>query len=492
MADMFGTRALGIEVSGESLTLTCLSRGAAGIRVVACETLPFRRGEANEEAVATLKQFVIEHGVAMKRVGVALPARRALLRFMDIQAPSRELLAGLIHYEIERHMPFDPADVFYDFQVVASKGQEHRIALAIVPREEVLHIIAFLKEIPLIPEWITISLFSSLNAIEFSNCAMPLWKRLAGCRYRSGLGGDGNGEAALWVVLGQSEYELAVFDKGSVYGASSLPVVEGLSKEDLWQRFVAEIDRGQLLPPGSKISSVVLAGDGAEPLSGPFNRAAVLPVYSITSFSGFSPQQASVAVTPFLSSVGAALSTFELGTVNINLRPGGKRKKLKVGALVSKIAASASIILLLAIGTSAMVKERQALQNINAAIQKNTPGVKAIEKALAGLEALGKQKKYLTGPEVRNVGKVDLLAELSNIVPSDAWITNLDYKEVRNQPRVVGEIVITGFARYSSRLIPLLENSPYFKGVEFVGQVTKSTLGEGFRIRALVEEQVVN
>src|SRR5207245_4069076 len=69
-----------------------------------------------------------------------------------------------------------------------------------------------------------------------------------------------------------------------------------------------------------------------------------------------------------------------------------------------------------------------------------------------------------------------LLLELTEILPSDAWVTYLalDAKGVE----------MTGQAGAASNLIPLLENSPRLERVEFASPVTRGREREQCRIRA--------
>ena len=72
-----------------------------------------------------------------------------------------------------------------------------------------------------------------------------------------------------------------------------------------------------------------------------------------------------------------------------------------------------------------------------------------------------------------------MLRELTEIVPSDAWVTYLAF-----DPKGVE---LTGQAGAASTLIPLLENSPRLERVEFASPVTRGRDREQFRIRAAWE-----
>ena len=72
-----------------------------------------------------------------------------------------------------------------------------------------------------------------------------------------------------------------------------------------------------------------------------------------------------------------------------------------------------------------------------------------------------------------------MLRELTEILPSDAWVTYLAFD--------AKGVELTGQAGAASNLIPLLENSPRLERVEFASPVTRGRDREQFRIRAAWE-----
>ncbi len=63
------------------------------------------------------------------------------------------------------------------------------------------------------------------------------------------------------------------------------------------------------------------------------------------------------------------------------------------------------------------------------------------------------------------MSKIQILQELSQLLPSTVWIWNIKYSG--------GEIEMSGFADSASDLIPLLDKSSLFERVEFLAPVTK-------------------
>ena len=82
---------------------------------------------------------------------------------------------------------------------------------------------------------------------------------------------------------------------------------------------------------------------------------------------------------------------------------------------------------------------------------------------------------------------MEVLEELTRVLPETTWIWNLKYNGK--------EIELSGFADSASDLIPLLDKSPLFEKVEFMAPVTKEMQmradgnkdKERFKIKARIE-----
>jgi general secretion pathway protein L len=175
----------------------------------------------------------------------------------------------------------------------------------------------------------------------------------------------------------------------------------------------------------------------------------------------------------------------------INILPHGNTDDRQFGPLITKIFLPVILLLGLTILVSEVINERRSLRAIEERIKKNEPEMAAVEELSAELNELDKQRRFLHKVKTDNVSKLDMLAEMTGIIPDDTWITELDYNEPeKKNDKYTGEIVISGFAASSSRLISLLEGSTFFENVEFVGPITKSGGKEIFKIKATVVKPV--
>ena len=78
-------------------------------------------------------------------------------------------------------------------------------------------------------------------------------------------------------------------------------------------------------------------------------------------------------------------------------------------------------------------------------------------------------------------GALDVLKELSVMLPKDTWLTDFEYGE--------GVVFIEGFSEKASSQLLKMERSGFVQDVEFAGPVTKGPGGkEHFRIKIKITD----
>jgi general secretion pathway protein L len=129
-------------------------------------------------------------------------------------------------------------------------------------------------------------------------------------------------------------------------------------------------------------------------------------------------------------------------------------------------------------------KEQEA---VNAEIKKRKPAVESLEKLQKQRNDYRKEIAELDQIRSGEISKVEVLEELTRLLPNTTWIWNLKYNGK--------EMELSGFADSASDLIPLLDKSPLFEKVEFLAPVTKEMQMKGdgnkekerFKIKARME-----
>jgi general secretion pathway protein L len=172
------------------------------------------------------------------------------------------------------------------------------------------------------------------------------------------------------------------------------------------------------------------------------------------------------------SSIGVPLRGLTKTRLDLNLLPFEMRKTVReVGKPLFMILTSLALALSLAWGIGVFVRYRSELKAINTEMKKRRPEVEVVEKLQQQKEGLRKEISELEKIKAGEISKIEILRELTQILPSTVWVWNFKYTGK--------EVEISGFADSASDLIPLLDKSPLFEKVEFLTPVTKERMMMG-------------
>jgi len=157
------------------------------------------------------------------------------------------------------------------------------------------------------------------------------------------------------------------------------------------------------------------------------------------------------------------------------LRP---RRVTRAQGLTLGLAVATALLLVTALLVPGL-REQRHLRLLDREIARVDPQVRTVERVLRELERKRKLLGTITGVETSALRPLPVLRELTDLMPTDTWLTtlSLDQKGVE----------LTGQAAAASALIPVLENSPRLERVEFASPVTRGRDREQFRIRAVWE-----
>jgi len=140
------------------------------------------------------------------------------------------------------------------------------------------------------------------------------------------------------------------------------------------------------------------------------------------------------------------------------------------------------IVFLLAIiwPVSVVVQQRRILDVVTEKKEGLEPSVKQVQEQETEANRLLGNLKVVD--ELTQNKVVPLLKNLSEVIPSDVYLTSFRYKD--------GTVEVSGVAaasRAASELVGLLEGSPCLRGVAPKAPFTKTAQGETFTIGAQVE-----
>ena len=445
---------LGVDIGEHELRLVCLKASSRDVHLLAHAVYPMEQGihgEENSKAVSQLiNGFIKENRISPTSVFLGIPRSKAILRYLELPIAVKENLRETLGYELEKHVPFTPEEVYFDFEIISEDKAAGRLQLLlVVVKKEALSPVLAVSE----------HLGFGVSGVGITATALADYFSWA-CR-------KDNVTLRSFVYARGDHIELGLVKDGMLRYSRDLSRSEG--PLDAIPKTLSKMPLD--FPDGDKPLEAVLCGiKRDDPLLEQLNRT-----------DGIAPHPVDLSAVQILTvslmaAYGLALKGVRKSSTGINLLPSALRKKpskLKVYTLFGLV----SLVLLgaLAWGGGVFLQRQQTLDRLDGEIKKLASQLKNFEQIKAEKKRTEERIDYLNtfrqgGPPI-----LDIMKELSERIPKSAWVRRFDFSEKG--------IEIQGEAASASQLIPLLEASPMFKDVAFLSTISKIRSGnEQFRI----------
>lgn len=442
---------LGIELKEGSWSLVHIRSTLFGVKPAGQAVLT---GASDEERLVELKEYIRGNGIQNPRIALGVNGGATVSRVLELPAPDASSLDGIMKFELEKHLPFGLEDISYDYQVLKRKKNIFEVFVASATKKSIEE---------------TVSMFSSAG----------LKPTVAG----------GWQEAVLNAL-----FHLKKFSPGKnvvvilVDGASlSIEIISGLSPVFFKRCKIESRNAGYLGHTvrtelglalssagivGGRLDEVVVMGDPAlcDSLSVDIADYTGAVVSASTLGDGGMPYSS-------VSAFGLALAAAGKAKLNINLASEASREE-GCGTLASTVRLTALVAFLaVTTGASYLLKDEVAIRRLEAAVSEARGEKEKVETLLGSLKAAEARTTALAAIKGSYpVTPLDILKELTELVPNDTWLTGFEYSNEA--------VVIEGFSERSSSLILKMEKSVHLKDVELTGPVTKRANGkEHFRLK---------
>jgi Tfp pilus assembly protein PilN len=417
---------------------------------------PLARAAERRQALAqAVLTFAGENHIDTRRAYLCLPRAEAACNRILLPAAARENLGQVLEYEIEHLVPLPRDQVYFDYSARLLGEDRLEVLLTCIPREIVRVHLEALEDAFVRPRGIVLTSTAIADYLAF-------------CR--------GETDAPLGLLIsGPEVVELALVTDGRLVASQLFPAARVAAPAELSRSFARQLADGFVSAEDVELYRWEL-GNGAGPAlpeigEGNLANLAAGRLEAPTEFF----ERPEPALLPAL---GAALDAVREGTVPVNLLPAEGRRLSDEGlSLVTVVLVAVLGVLLLVWGGSALVKDeliRRQVRDELAAVGPKVKQVKALEDEIAEMH---RQLDILTGGQDRRATL--LLKELSEIVPTDAFLSALNLRG--------GRLTMDGFAHSASDLIAALEKSKHFKNVSFTSPTTKAGDKDRFSLVAEID-----
>ncbi len=458
---MLFNSSIGIDINDHQVSIVYLKGSFKGMHLAAETDFHPARGmsqpdtskkDIQKETIDFINNFVKTEKIAAADMFMGISGDQVMLREIEFPLAVRENLRTTLSYEIEKYFPLPADDVYFDFHIISDdkETEKLRLLLAAVKKDVFAPYLEIAEQIEN-----GISGISIMPA-ALVNYFLNGWPKLE--------------KPVLLFYWTGSRCEIAVVkNKALIYGKSmsvaDIPVAPG------------EWTKQQALSLQEIFCADETAGIAVYGLP-----ASERPVEALLpELEMMSPDPATLQNDQFIPAYGLALNGIGDVPVEINLLPPVLRKKPDKTGFYTMMGLMVLVVLVCGIWAgSHIVRQRQALALLDADLARLRSSASEIQQIQTETLEMQKNLDYIRSLRPGNAFAVELLNEVSSILPLDAWLT--DFKLSGNK------ISIYGVAASATELIALLEASPYLARAEFISTIRKDRDGrEVFRIGCVVQ-----
>lgn len=150
----------------------------------------------------------------------------------------------------------------------------------------------------------------------------------------------------------------------------------------------------------------------------------------------------------------------------VNLLPAAERRQRRTSIHRLNVALAAGMAVLLAIAIVLPIAQKDAaLEALDAQVQSAAAEAREGNQLRRDLERMAAATRFLTDKKQASIMAVELVDEVSRILPDDTWVSRLDITAT--------EMQIQGQSGASASLIAIVESSPHFANARFRSPVVQ-------------------
>ncbi len=178
-----------------------------------------------------------------------------------------------------------------------------------------------------------------------------------------------------------------------------------------------------------------------------------------------------------LQQVTAVETPDAIPDLGINLLPPQRRFRSHQWRKTLNIGLAGLFVVLLTLALVVpVILHNQTIHSLEEKVNQTRAVAQRINKIKQQAQKLEQQARFVLDKKKATPPLITIMEELSQRLPQDTWLTGLQYRK--------GQVNIDGKSPAASKLVELLEASPYLKNVHFVSPITqdRSSGLERFRI----------
>lgn len=424
---------ISLETTGLYLVYGVRISKTVSIRAVR-RILPEGTGFASPEFVAqAVSQFIRDEKIAGAEFVFYMPREWALIRTARFPQTVKEYLSSVVKNEFDRLTPLSPDNAFYDFSTLEEDEVHLTLLIAAVKREMIERYLEALRNHSIQITKVSVSPFAIAHLIRriyphqnyifvaadetAYECGTVVHYSPVFSMFRTVLSWD---DARLDQLAGEIRKQT---DTAAEKGFPSRIVI--WSKDDLYARLKEKLNNVALFHANRDLKT-----DWAQKGKDISARA-----------------------------LGGFLESVETGERSFNLLAGESDKTNRKPFWLTWMLLAGIACICAFYYVAPLVIEQDKVEQIDLQLNALKPEIKKIERLQKDADLLASDIKMIDNFKKQGVLSIDVLKELTVILPEKAWLTRMRVTE--------NSAEIEGYAAKATEIIPRLESSRLFQKAEF-------------------------
>ncbi len=433
---------LGIYIETHRVTVAWVKSSFGRHTLDGCEAFPLNPGTADEdriqEVASIIRRYQADRGIRSAGVFIGIPGETVMLRRIQFPIAVKESLRSTIAFEMEKYFPVSADQVVFDYQILAEEREAGTLDLLVAAarKNDMDWVYTLVK-----------GLSSGVSGVDIGPSAV-----VTAVVHTAGLTGQ-----TLVAFRGETGIQLCVSDNGKLLARRPVP--------DAASDRIPELAMQVLQTAGNADAPVALHTIGVQMSGEAAADWCEIPF----------PDPTSGCRGTYWEAYGLALKGV-LSDSGLNLLPPRLRKQPSRLALYV-LGALLVCVVVAGMGWAGLhlSRERAVMRQLDAEVVRLKQSVAGLSSLSASVETASDRLNTLTALYTRTPLITDILRELTQIIPTDAYLQELSVKGTDGR--------IKGVADSAAALITRIEESAMFRDASLLSPITRNGKKERFMIQ---------
>jgi len=442
---------VGIELRGGDILLAAVQSNFSKGAVTRFQRITDYSLFTRADLCGTIDRFFRDNGLSRDSVALGVSRKDCVIRYLDLPLEVKNNLDEVVRYQAQAFEPTEEDGFYYDYTLLEGVAGQKRLTvlMAMVRKSFLDEQLAILQEIGISP------LIVACGSIGLSNMFLASQK-------------DAGDKTFFLADAGNSTLEIFALRNGQLTYSREVPKNDAQSWGDILLGEISEAAAKLRLGPDSIVEKIVLTGESSRDIYEEIRERISDCELLDKSFPLTTMDINSQLIQEAAAVSGLAFTAIASNPdVRLNMLPSSLKRRQ--GPLGIFIAAALGLIILLVLGGLWMiepVKNSRRLTLLEKETQKLEYPVRIVRNLETRSENLEAQRDLLVGILTDNDRNLDILKHLTEIFPSDSYLTNYQNNN--------GSIILSCQSNSYSELIARLERSTILKDVKLSGNTNRN------------------